>query len=129
MINDFPSNDWEKICIENNENLNKLNEIFNQDLNWKDYDDAFKAMVEHNVFIDDSFKSYIPIAFNIFQEYSKMYFSDKMVKMYTLSAYEIIYEYMKQIMNKDDNPSLIITYSGHDITLYNIFFKTILNVN
>lgn len=129
MINDFPSNDWEKICIENNENLNKLNEIFNQDLNWKDYDDAFKAMVEHNVFIDDSFKSYIPIAFNIFQEYSKMYFSDKMVKMYTLSAYEIIYEYMKQIMNKDDNPSLIITYSGHDTTLYNIFFKTILNVN
>lgn len=129
MINDFPSNDWEKICIENNENLNKLNEIFNQDLNWKDYDDAFKAMIEHNVFIDDSFKSYIPIAFNIFQEYSKMYFSDKMVKMYTLSAYEIIYEYMKQIMNKDDNPSLIITYSGHDTTLYNIFFKTILNVN
>lgn len=129
MINDFPSNDWEKICIENNENLNKLNEIFNQDLNWKDYDDAFKAMVEHNVFIDDSFKSYIPIVFNIFQEYSKMYFSDKMVKMYTLSAYEIIYEYMKQIMNKDDNPSLIITYSGHDTTLYNIFFKTILNVN
>lgn len=123
MINDFPSNEWEKICIENNENLNKLNEIFNQDLNWKDYDDAFKAMVEHNVFIDDSFKSYIPIAFNIFQEYSKMYFSDKMVKMYTLSAYEIIYEYMKQIMNKDDNPSLIITYSGHDTTLYNIFFK------
>lgn len=129
MINDFPSNEWEKICIENNEKLNKLNEIFNQDLNWKDYDDAFKAMVEHNVFIDDSFKSYIPIAFNIFQEYSKMYFNDKMVKMYTLSAYEIIYEYMKQIMNKDDNPSLIITYSGHDTTLYNIFFKTILNVN
>lgn len=123
MINDFPSNEWEKICIENNEKLNKLNEIFNQDLNWKDYDDAFKAMVEHNVFIDDSFKSYIPIAFNIFQEYSKMYFNDKMVKMYTLSAYEIIYEYMKQIMNKDDNPSLIITYSGHDTTLYNIFFK------